>query len=51
MTPPPRRHRCAKVTALARRALEQEVVILDPVGKQTDALNPMEAIQPATRER
>lgn len=38
----------AAVTSRARRALGHEIVILDPFGKQTDALNPMEAIQPAS---
>ncbi|MCF7779078.1 type IV secretion system DNA-binding domain-containing protein [Sulfitobacter sp. M220] len=38
----------AAVTARARREMGQEVVILDPFGKSTDALNPMEMIDPAS---
>lgn len=38
----------AAVTARARRAMGQEVVILDPFGGHRGALNPMEAIQPAS---
>jgi type IV secretion system protein VirD4 len=38
----------AAVTARARREMGQEVVILDPFGAQSDALNPMELINPAS---
>lgn len=38
----------AAVTARARRALGQEVVILDPFGQKSDAFNPMEAINPTS---
>lgn len=38
----------AAVTANARRQMDQEVVILDPFGGSQDALNPMEAIEPAS---
>ncbi|ETX13661.1 hypothetical protein OCH239_09380 [Roseivivax halodurans JCM 10272] len=34
------------VTARARRAMGQKVITLDPFGPRTDALNPMEAIDP-----
>lgn len=40
----------AAVTARARREMGQEVVILDPFGDQSDALNPMEAINPASSD-
>ena len=40
----------AAVTARARRAMGQKVVILDPFGASTDALNPMEAINPASSD-
>ena len=36
----------AAVTARARRQMGQKVVILDPFGGSSDALNPMEAINP-----
>lgn len=38
----------AAVTARARREMGQEVIILDPFGAQSDALNPMELINPAS---
>ncbi len=38
----------AAVTARARREMGQEVIILDPFGDSTDALNPMEMIDPAS---
>ena len=38
----------AAVTARARRAMGQKVVILDPFGGSSDALNPMESIHPAS---
>lgn len=38
----------AAVTASARRHMGQEVIILDPFGESGDALNPMEAIEPAS---
>lgn len=38
----------AAVTARARREMGQEVVILDPFGNHSDALNPMELINPAS---
>jgi type IV secretion system protein VirD4 len=37
----------AAVTARARRALGQEVINLDPFGPNSDAFNPLEAINPA----
>ena len=37
----------AAVTARARRTMGQEIVVLDPFGAHSDALNPMEAINPA----
>lgn len=40
----------AAVTARARREMGQEVVILDPFGERGDALNPMEAINPASSD-
>jgi type IV secretion system protein VirD4 len=40
----------AAVTARARRAMGQKVVILDPFGGSSDALNPMEAIDPASAD-
>lgn len=38
----------AAVTARARREMGQEVLILDPFGAQSDTLNPMELINPAS---
>lgn len=38
------------VTARARREMGQEVIILDPFSAETDALNPMEAIDIATMD-
>lgn len=38
------------VTARARHEMGQEVVVLDPFGDHSDALNPMEAINPASND-
>lgn len=40
----------AAVTARARRQMGQEVIILDPFGGHSDALNPMDAINPASMD-